>query len=245
MSLVLAPANYGWLQVYKVFVLWLLTQIIVGTIAKPYMPGANSSVLAVALFVMVSYTISNAAGLFYVYWFGLRPHQIKFLDGIKLRLRVGKTGPVGMIFTGIGTWLACLPVVLVAYLIASRYLGSHGSSNPVVARIRDAAHAQDPFAIIIFYLTIGVIAPICEEALFRGFLYPSLRRVMNVPLAMLLSASLFSLAHLDVGAMLPLFALGCVFAFVVEKTKSIVPSIVAHGLWNSGTFTLVLVLFSG
>ena len=68
---------------------------------------------------------------------------------------------------------------------------------------------------------------------------------MNVPMAMLLSAAAFSLAHLDIGAILPLFALGCVFAFVVEKTKSIVPSIIAHGLWNSGTFTLVLLLFSG
>jgi len=245
LPLVLAPANYGWLQIYKVFVLWLLTQIMVGTACKPIMPGANSSVLAMALFIMFTYTVSNAAGLFYIYWFGLRPHQIKFLDGVKLRFRVGKIGPVGMVFAGLGTWFACLPVVLLAYLVASHYLGSHGSTNPVVSKIRDAAHAQDPLAIILFYITIGVIAPICEEALFRGFLYPSLRRVMNVPMAMLLSAAAFSLAHLDIGAILPLFALGCVFAFVVEKTKSIVPSIIAHGLWNSGTFTLVLLLFSG
>jgi membrane protease YdiL (CAAX protease family) len=245
LPLVLAPANYGWLQIYKVFVLWLLTQIIVGTLCKKIMPDANASVLAVSLFIMFTYTVSNVAGLFYIYWFGLRPHQIKFLDGVKLRLRVGKIGPVGMVFAGIGTWFACLPVVLIAYLVASRYLGSHGSTNPVVSKIRDAAHAQDPLAIALFYITIGVIAPICEESLFRGFLYPSLRRVMSVPMAMILSAAAFSLAHLDIGAILPLFALGCVFAFVVERTKSIVPSIIAHGLWNSGTFTLVLLLFSG
>jgi membrane protease YdiL (CAAX protease family) len=245
MPLLIAPANYNWLQIYKVFLFWLLTQIAVGTISKQLIPAHDGSVFSVALLVAVVSTVSNLAGLFFIYWFALRPHQVKFLDGIKLRFRVGKLGPVGLIFSGIATWFACLPIVLIACIIAAKYLGSHGSNNPVVGKLRDAAHTQDPVAIALFYVTIGLIAPICEESMFRGFLYPSLRRVMNVPLSMFSSAALFSLAHLDLGAMLPLFALGCVFAFAVERTKSIVPSIIAHGMWNSGTFTLVLLLFSG
>jgi membrane protease YdiL (CAAX protease family) len=243
LPLLAAPASYGWLTIYKVFVSWLLTQSLFGCIATPILNDQASSLLSTALIIALICTTANALGLFYVYWFALRPNQVKFFDGVKLRLRVGKLGPVGMIFSGIATALACIPLVMVASFVAATYLGSHGSDNPIMSKIRDAAHQQDPLAIALFYLILGVIGPLCEEVLFRGFLFTSLRRVTSAPLAMTISAFLFSIMHLDPGGMLPIFCLGLVFAFAVEKTKSIVPSIIAHGLWNSASFTAVLLLF--
>jgi len=243
LPLLVAPASYGWLTIYKVFVSWLLTQSLIGYIATPILRDQSSSLLSTALIIAFICTTANTLGLFYVYWFALRPHQVGFFEGVKLRLRVGKLGPVGMIFSGIATALACIPLVMVASFIAATYLGSHGSSNPIMSKIRDAAHLQDPLAIALFYLVLGVIGPICEEVLFRGFLFTSLRRVTSAPLAITMTAFLFSMMHLDPGGMLPIFCLGWVFAFAVEKTKSIVPSIIAHGLWNSASFTAVLLLF--
>ena len=40
-------------------------------------------------------------------------------------------------------------------------------------------------------------------------------------------------------------ALGFLFAMVRERYQSILPSVVAHGMWNCGTFMLVLVLLGG
>jgi len=62
--------------------------------------------------------------------------------------------------------------------------------------------------------------------------------------SMLVSAVLFAGVHLDAGGFLPLLTLGMLFAFTLERTRSILPCMVAHGLWNSGTFTMVLLVFS-
>jgi membrane protease YdiL (CAAX protease family) len=245
LPLVMAAADYGWLNIYKVFVFWLLTQVLIGWLSAKFLRAhlANDQALVTAFSTMGLYSTANLPVVFYLYWFALRPCQIPLLEGIKVRLKIGGLGPVRMIGCGVIAWCACFPLVSVAYAIAVNYLGSHGSTNPVVNQLKEVAQAQDPIAVSIFYLTIAVIAPICEESLFRGFLYPALRRGMKAPTAIIASAATFALAHLDLGAALPLFALGCVFAFAVEKTKSIVPSIVAHGLWNAGSFTLVLLLF--
>jgi len=41
----------------------------------------------------------------------------------------------------------------------------------------------------------------------------------------------------------PTTVIGLVLAFLYERTRSLIPSMIAHGLWNSGTFTFALVLF--
>jgi uncharacterized protein len=128
-------------------------------------------------------------------------------------------------------------------LIAMKFMNSQGSSNPVIALVMEAARSADVPSILMFYFTLGVLAPICEETLFRGFLYTSLRRYWGALPSLLLTAFLFAGVHMDAGGFLPLFGLGFLFGFVVERTKSTLSSMVAHGLWNSGTFTLVLLLF--
>lgn len=42
----------------------------------------------------------------------------------------------------------------------------------------------------------AVLAPVLEESVFRGFLLPSLTRVLPVPLAVLASSAAFGLIHL-------------------------------------------------
>ncbi len=243
--MIAAEASYGWLNVYEVFLFWLLTQVVVGLFGGPALKAAGDKVLLTALLTMTVYTAGNAPGLFYAWWFGFKPNAISFLEGIKFRWRVNRLGPVRMVLIGIAAWSACIPIVLVSYAIATHFLNSHGSSNPILGKVIEAAHTNDSLATLVFYFTLGVLAPFCEEALFRGFLYSTLRRNLPVFPSLVLCALPFALAHLDPGGMLPLFALGFIFAFVTEKTKSIIPAIVAHGLWNSGTFTLVLLLFGG
>jgi len=245
-NLVRAPAAYGFKAVYGVFVAWLATELTVTFLAQNLLHGVKLmqlSVILAALTTTALYLFTNGPGLLYAYFFALKPHGIKFLEGLKFRTHVGKLGPRRMVLIGLLTWMAALPLVVVAYLIAMKYFGSEGSSNPIIALVMETARSANLAATLIFYFTIGVLAPICEESLFRGFLYSALRRRLSVLPSMLISALVFAGAHLDAGGFLPLFVLGVVFAFVFEKTKSTLPSMVAHGLWNSGTFTLVLLLF--
>jgi membrane protease YdiL (CAAX protease family) len=256
-ELVMAPVYSKALTIYGVFIGWLTVQSMIGSIAQSGLkslspilklsavmePGSNKPVL-IALIVGLLYILTNGPGTLLAYLVTMKPHKIAFFEGFRLRTKVpGKAGPLRLIFAGIATWFAAVPLVLIASIIGMK-LGSQGSSNPIIALIMEAARSGNILSTVVFYLTLSVLAPFCEETLFRGFLYANLRRSMGVFPAMCLSAFLFAAFHLDVGAFLPLFTLGCLFALTFEKNKSILPSMIAHGLWNGGTFTLLLLLFA-
>lgn len=85
----------------------------------------------------------------------------------------------------------------------------------------------------------GVVAPIKEEMLFRGLIYPPFRRALGKGKGMLLTGLLFATFHFDVIRFLPLFIGGVVLAWLYERSSSIWPAIVAHGTWN-GLMALAL-----
>lgn len=232
--------------VYVVLISWLASEISCGSLAQWILKTTGvtgSGILAVAVSTAGTYVLSNAPALFYIYWFACRPFQVRFRDAIRLKFHSGKLGPVKLVLIGLAAWCAALPIVAVACYVGSKLLGAQGSSNPIISLVLDAARSSNSGAILLFYLTLGVLAPLCEESLFRGFLYSSLRRRFGVGVSLLVSASLFAAAHLDPGAVTPLLCLGLVFGFVFERTKSLVPCMIAHGLWNSGSFTVMLLIF--
>jgi membrane protease YdiL (CAAX protease family) len=83
------------------------------------------------------------------------------------------------------------------------------------------------------------VAPIGEEALFRGLLYPALRgpratKARKVWAAIFVSA-LFAAFHMNLPSALPLFALALVLTWLFERTNSLLAVILTHGLWNAAT----------
>jgi len=91
----------------------------------------------------------------------------------------------------------------------------------------------------------GVVwAPIFEELAFRGLLYPTLRLRLPPWPAALLSAALFGVAH---GYGLPGFAAvtwsGMIWALGYERTRSLLPGMLAHAASNllaTASFLLLL-----
>lgn len=79
----------------------------------------------------------------------------------------------------------------------------------------------------------GVAAPLKEELIFRGMLYPPLRQAYGRGLGIVLTSLFFALLHLDVVRFVPLFLGGVVLAWLYERTGSLWPSIIAHGTWNT------------
>ena len=78
----------------------------------------------------------------------------------------------------------------------------------------------------------GVVAPIKEEMLFRGLMYPPLRQALGKGKGIVLTGLFFAALHFDVVRFLPLFIGGVVLTWLYERSSSIWPSIVAHGTWN-------------
>jgi uncharacterized protein len=141
----------------------------------------------------------------------------------------------------------------VLLLIANAAIGSLFASFGVRQNQADQypLFAGDFLGQALFMLGAAVIVPIGEEILFRGYIFHTLRRIgagMNwgLPLAFVLSALLFGLAHAlaategVVALIVPTFVMGLGLAWVVHRTGSVLPSIIAHAM-NNGVALLALV----
>ena len=143
---------------------------------------------------------------------------------------------------GFGGYLVALPLVLFVSLINQQIWQGQGGSNPLLFL---ALQAQDSLALIIFFVTSSIAAPVFEELMFRGFLLPSLTRYVSVRSAIFISAFIFAVAHLSLSEVLPLATLGVVLGFVYTRSRNLLAPMFLHSLWNSGTLISLFVLGSG
>ena len=78
-----------------------------------------------------------------------------------------------------------------------------------------------------------VVAPLVEETFFRGFLFAGIARRRGFLLGAVISALLFALSHLQLGAIIPVFILGLFLAWLYKRTGTLWSNIAAHFTYNS------------
>jgi hypothetical protein len=98
---------------------------------------------------------------------------------------------------------------------------------------------------VLLVLAACVAAPALEETLFRGILFRALRCRWSFPAAAALSAVIFALGHTRWSALLPYLLLGALFAWLYERSGSLVAPAVAHGAFNGFNLAIILVLYAG
>ncbi|RIW32542.1 CPBP family intramembrane metalloprotease [Bacillus salacetis] len=93
--------------------------------------------------------------------------------------------------------------------------------------------------VLLAFVSAAVISPIYEEIFYRGFLYRWLRTRVGFKGAILLSSLIFTIVHIPTYNVMPVnFFSGIIFALAYERTGSIWPSVLVHGLTN-GTMVLL------
>ena len=126
----------------------------------------------------------------------------------------------------------------VAQIAFSRWIPK---SLPITEYFQDRSSA-------LLLATFGVlVAPLVEELLFRGFLYPALSRWTGVVPAVILTAAGFALLHgaqlaYSLVPLLLIFTVGAVLTITRAVTKSVATSVLVHMAYN---FTLFLQFFIG
>mmetsp|Transcript_40973 Transcript_40973/g.105995 ORF Transcript_40973/g.105995 Transcript_40973/m.105995 type:complete len:357 (+) Transcript_40973:247-1317(+) len=88
----------------------------------------------------------------------------------------------------------------------------------------------------------GVLAPLLEETVFRGFLLTSLTKWMPTSLAVVLSSVAFGLCHLSPKDFPQLVCLGMVLGFSYVRSRNLLTPMIIHGTWNSTVLTLLYAL---
>lgn len=90
-------------------------------------------------------------------------------------------------------------------------------------------------------ILLAVIPPLVEELVFRGIFFGSYRKA-GMSGAAIMSGLIFGCFHLNINQGLYAFAIGIVFAYMVEATGSLWSSVIAHFAINTYSIGVVQLL---
>lgn len=83
------------------------------------------------------------------------------------------------------------------------------------------------------FMRVAIIAPVVEELIFRGLILQGLRKNYRAFTAIIISALLFSLFHLNPWQMPATFILGFILGWIMLRTHNILLAIIGHSLNNT------------
>jgi hypothetical protein len=107
---------------------------------------------------------------------------------------------------------------------------AHSLSNPAHQDVA-AAHGVWQVGLLLAFLAIG--APIVEETFFRGLVLRGLLGRLPVPLAIIVSALAFALAHFEAVQFAGLAVFGVILGLLAWRTGRLGPGIAAHAGFNA------------
>ena len=167
----------------------------------------------------------------------LKPAGLNFRDGFGLRIDRTQLGQLG------GIVLAVAAAGLWGEWVMGRATELFGLSNHWTEWFDPDLVWAPPSVLGISLLEYIVFAPIFEELAFRGLLYAMLRRRFAFLPAALISTTLFALAHgYGLIGFISVFWSGFLWAWVYERTGSLIPGMIAHATNNLLVCLMVLLL---
>jgi uncharacterized protein len=86
------------------------------------------------------------------------------------------------------------------------------------------------------------VAPAAEEVLFRGLLYPVLKRRIGMRWAVAVSSLLFAVIHLNLMTFVPLLLLAGLLVWLYEYTGNLLAPVAAHAVFNLANLLLLQLL---
>lgn len=158
-----------------------------------------------------------------------RLRGVRFADAVLLR-RFSVGQGIGL---AVGVAITAR-FVNAAYSIAVVMLGVDPPTTDVTQLFPDTVIGA--FAVIVLSI---VIAPMAEEIMFRGVLYPGLRDRFNPYAAAIVSSLVFAVFHGEPFVFLPIFVLGLMLAWLTEMTRSVWPAIIGHAIFNATAVALL------
>ncbi|MCE7792952.1 CPBP family intramembrane metalloprotease [Salipaludibacillus sp. CUR1] len=98
----------------------------------------------------------------------------------------------------------------------------------------EALHANMTWISFLFaFVSAAIISPVYEEIFYRGFLYKWFRSKWGGAAGIVSSSTIFTLVHIPTYNTLPVnFISGIIFAWTYEKTNSVFPAMIIHGIFN-------------
>lgn len=146
------------------------------------------------------------------------------------------------------TWMdiGLAPAGFIAYILASGIVVAViGYLIPVfdIMQVQDVGfdNLSQRYEYFLAFITLVVIAPFAEEALFRGYMYGKLRRAVPVWVAMIATSLLFGAIHAQWNVAIDVFVLSMVACSLREITGSIWAGTLLHMIKNAVAFYILFI----
>lgn len=130
--------------------------------------------------------------------------------------------------------LSLVPMVILA---AASAVGMNGLLNLIELyrfspTFQEISQIQFDTPVWLGILSYGILAPLGEEVVFRGVVYGQLKKVMKVPVAIVLSGLAFGLFHGNLVQAVYATVIGILLALVYELYGTLIAPMVFHGVAN-------------
>lgn len=152
-------------------------------------------------------------------------------------LRQGR--PARIVLGAFAAALLAIPIAMTAKLLSSQVLIQFNHEPVVQQAVQSVMQAVSPLEFTLLTFWIVAAAPIAEECIFRGVLYPAIKTAGRPRLALWVSALLFGAIHAHWETFLPLTLLGLLLALLYEKTGNLLAPILTHAFFNLANLLLI------
>lgn len=177
----------------------------------------------------------------------LLPHlPFLWMIGLMVLIFWRRWEEIGFVRVSSPSWLVWLLAVIGVYILVFLFL-DQVITRPVAEwfslelsswrgnLISKNLHYTDAAGVLVSgsqWLLIGLIGPVAEEIFFRGLIQSWISKTCGNGLAIFLSAASFSLFHMDITMLAPLFVLGLILAFFRFWTGQLWAPVAFHVLNN-------------
>ena len=141
--------------------------------------------------------------------------------------------------SGILVAIIFLPVGLGLKQLTSLVLAGFGIDAKEQTAVEMLSRAG-PIELAALFVAAVVLAPLAEEFLFRGVLYPVIKQAGYPKLALWVTSVLFAVIHVNLVTLLPLLVLAIVLVQLYEQTDNLLAPIMAHTTFNVLNFAVFL-----
>ncbi len=142
----------------------------------------------------------------------------------ELKLSVIPKGVLGM--------LRFWPVLFLFMVLTSMAMSQYPAQG-VVTELKSDLETKGLAIVPQWFLLVCILAPLIEEFLFRGVLYPLLKKHVGVFWGCVLSSLAFSLSHQNLRSFVVLFLLGAFLTYSYEKNNNILVPMTSHAFFNA------------
>jgi membrane protease YdiL (CAAX protease family) len=135
--------------------------------------------------------------------------------------------------------VAAYPLLMLVQAMVYGVAGGDLAPQEVVEFLQNAEAPRDRLAVVAMAI---IVAPVAEEVIFRGYLYPVAKKFGGAAAGLIVTSLLFAFLHGHAASIPALTMLAVCLGLAYEKTGSLLVPMIMHAVFNAVSVGAILFL---